>query len=108
MKKLEKSRKKCPMAYYRPQYSPGGVVASEIALNPLRRLMRLVTYRRTNRASETADKYGTFLSFFYGIRTRHPSGAIRSEYLPDRGVQWLRVKPWTPSIVRYRRCRASA
>jgi hypothetical protein len=30
--------------------------------------MCLVTYRRTDRASETADKYGTFSSFFYGIR----------------------------------------
>ncbi len=39
-------------------------VASLIALDPLRRLMRLVTYRRTDRASETADKYGTFLLFF--------------------------------------------
>jgi hypothetical protein len=55
--------------------------------------MRLVTYRRTDRASETADKYGTFLSFFYGIQTRYPSGAIRPEYSPDGGVQWLRVKP---------------
>jgi hypothetical protein len=39
-------------------------VASLIALDPLRRLMRLVTYRRTDRASKTADKYGTFLLFF--------------------------------------------
>ncbi len=39
-------------------------VASVIALDPLCRSMRLVTYRRTNRASETADKYGTFSSFF--------------------------------------------
>ncbi len=39
-------------------------MASRIALDPLHRSMRLVTYRRTNRASETADKYGTFLSFF--------------------------------------------
>jgi len=83
-------------------------VASLIALDPLRRSMRLVTYRRTDRASETADKYGTFLSFFFGIRPRRPSGAIRSEYSTDRGVQWLRVKPWTPSIGRCRRCRAGA
>ena len=40
-------------------------VASLIALDPLRRSMRLVTYRRTDRASEMADKYGTFLSFFF-------------------------------------------
>ena len=38
-------------------------VASRIALDPLRRSMRLVTYRRTDRASETADKYGTFSYF---------------------------------------------
>ncbi len=68
-------------------------MASGIALDPLRRSMRLVTYRRTDRAIETANKYGTFLYFFYGIRTRRPSGAIRPEYSPDRGVQWLRVKP---------------
>ena len=68
-------------------------VASGIALDPLRRAMRSVTYRRTNKASETADKYGIFLSFFYGIRTRCPSGAIRPKYLPNGGVQWLRVKP---------------
>ncbi len=83
-------------------------VASRIALNPLRRSMRLVTYWRTDRASKTADKYGTFLSFFYGIRTRRPSGAIRSEYLPNRGVQWLHVKPWIPSIVWDWWCCASA
>jgi hypothetical protein len=53
--------------------------------------MRLVTYRRTDRASKTADKYGTFSLFFYAIRTRYPSGAIRPEYSPDGGVQWLRV-----------------
>jgi hypothetical protein len=68
-------------------------VASLIALDPLRRAMRLVTYRRTDRASKTADKYGTFLSLFYVIRTCCLSGAIRPEYSPDRGVQWLRVKP---------------
>jgi hypothetical protein len=68
-------------------------VASGIALDPLRRSMCLVSYRRTNRASETADKYGTFSSFFHGIRTRCPSRAIQTKYLPDGGVQWLRVKP---------------
>jgi hypothetical protein len=39
-------------------------VASGIALDPLRRSMRLVTYRRTDRASETAGKYSTFSSLF--------------------------------------------
>ncbi len=68
-------------------------VASWIALDPLRRAMHFVTYRRTDRASETADKYGTFSSFFYGIRTCCPSGAIQTKYSHDGGVQWLRVKP---------------
>ncbi len=68
-------------------------MASLIALDPLRRSMRLVTYRRTDRASETADKYGTFSYFFNGVRTRRSSGAILPEYLPDGGVQWLHVKP---------------
>ncbi len=61
-------------------------VASLIALDPLRRSMRLVTYQRTDRASEMADKYGTFSLLFFGIRPRHPSGAIRPEYSPDDGV----------------------
>jgi len=39
-------------------------VASLIALDPLRWAMRLVTYWRTDRASKTANKYGTFSSFF--------------------------------------------
>ena len=68
-------------------------VASLIALDLLRRSMRLVTYRRTDRASETTCKYDTFLSFLFGIRPRRPSGAIPPEYSPDGGVQWLRVKP---------------
>ena len=68
-------------------------VASLIALDLLRRSMRLVTYRRTDRASETTCKYDTFSSFFFGIQPRCPSGAIRPEYSPDGGVQWLRVKP---------------
>ena len=68
-------------------------VASVIALDPLRPSMRLLTYRRTDRASKMADKYGTFLYFFNGIRTHRPSGALRPEYSPDGGVQWLRMKP---------------
>jgi hypothetical protein len=45
-------------------------VTSGIALNPLRWSMRLVSmYWLTDRASETADKYGTFLYFCNGIRT---------------------------------------
>jgi hypothetical protein len=65
-------------------------VASLITLDPLRRSMRLVTYRCTNRASETADKYGTFLYFFmafkpvvcpgqYGPNTR-PMGVASSGF----------------------------
>ncbi len=58
--------------------------------------------------SETTCKYGTFLYFFNGIHTRRPSRAIWPKYLPDGGVQWLHVKPWTPSIGRCRRLRAGA
>ncbi len=110
MKKLQKSRKimsdgQLSAAILARRRRP---VASGIALDPLRRSMRLVTYRRTDRASETADKYGNFSYFFNGIRTCRPSGAIWPEYSPDRGAQWLRVKPWTPSIGRCRRCRAGA
>ncbi len=68
-------------------------MASEIALDPLRRLMRLVTYRHNDKASETTDKYGTFSLFFHGIRTRCPSWAIQTEYSANGGIQWLRVKP---------------
>ena len=47
--------------------------------------MRLVTYRRTDRASETADKYGTFSSFFYGIRIdRAIVGIERMHLRPSR------------------------
>ncbi len=110
MKKLQKKRKNTDRlhtsaATLARRRRP---VASLIALDPLRWSMRLVTYRCTDRASETTCKYGTFLYFFYGIRTRRRSGAIRPEYSPDGGVQWLRVKPWTPSIGRCRRLRASA
>jgi hypothetical protein len=110
MKKLQKKRKKMSdgllsAAILAQRRRP---VTSGIALDPLRRSMRLVTYRRTDRASETANKYGTFLYIFNGIRTRSPSGAIRPKYSPDGGVQWLRVKPWTPSIGRCWRCSAGA
>ncbi len=40
-------------------------VASVIALDTLRWSMRLGTYHCIDRASKTADKYGTFLSFFF-------------------------------------------
>ncbi len=67
-------------------------VASVVALDPLQQWMCLVTYWRTDRASKTADKYDTFLSFFC-MQPRCPSGAIQSERSPDGGVQWLRMKP---------------
>ena len=57
----------------------------------------LVMYRRTDRASKTADKFGTFPSFFLA-QPRRPSWAIRFEFLTNGGVQWLHMKPWTPSI----------
>jgi hypothetical protein len=40
-------------------------MASVIAPDPLHWSMRLYIYRRTNRASKMADKYGTFSSFFF-------------------------------------------
>ena len=52
-------------------------MAFGIALDPLRRSMRLVTHRRTDRASETTCKYDTFLSFLFGIRPRRPSARWR-------------------------------
>ena len=84
MKNLEKNEKKTDRlhiisaAILARRRQP---VASVKALAPLRRLMRLVLYWRTDRASETADKYGTFSSFFmaynpavrpgrYGANTR--------------------------------------
>ena len=83
-------------------------VASVVALDPLHRAMRTVLYRRTTMSGKTAGKYGAFSSFFVLMRTLSSAGAIRCEYSPDDGVQWLRAKPWTPSIGRYRRCRAGA
>jgi hypothetical protein len=66
MKKLEKSKKKMSdgllsAAILARRRRP---VASVIDLDTLRWAMRLVTYRRTDRASKTANKYGSFLSFF--------------------------------------------
>jgi hypothetical protein len=46
----------------RPEASTSGFLDSPGS--PLRRAMRLVMYRRTDRASKTADNYGTFLPFF--------------------------------------------
>ncbi len=62
MKKLEKKRKKMSdgllsAAILDQRRQP---VASLIALDPLRWSMRLVINRRTDRASETTCKYGTF------------------------------------------------
>jgi hypothetical protein len=53
-----------------------------IALDPLLWSMRLVLYQRTARASETANKYGTFLSFFIILaRWRHPHPVASHEAL---------------------------
>ena len=50
-------------------------VASVIALDPLRRLMRSVSHQRTNRASKMTNKYGAFLLlFFWHNPTVHPGG----------------------------------
>ncbi len=77
-------------------------VASVVALDPpLCRVMRLISYRRTARASKMADKYGTFSSFFFLHATLSSAGAIWCEYLPDNDVQWLQVKPWNPFIVHW-------
>ena len=65
-------------------------VASGVALVPLHRAMRLVSYRRTATASETAGKYDVFSSFFFVcMQTLSSAGAIRCEYLPNGGFQWL-------------------
>jgi hypothetical protein len=45
-------------------------------------------------------KYGSFSSFYFLHVTLSSAGAIRHEYSPDDGVQWVRVKPWTPFIER--------
>ncbi len=39
-----------------------------------------------------------FFRRFFLHATPLSAGMIRSKYLPDGGVQWLLVKPWTPSI----------
>jgi hypothetical protein len=67
MKRLEKSREKMSgvdtsAAILARRRRP--VASMILALDPLRQSMRLVMYQRTNRASKTADKYGTFSSFF--------------------------------------------
>ena len=78
-------------------------VASRVAMDPLHRAMRLVSYRLTITASEMAGKYGAFSSFFLGNATLSSNGGIRCKYSTDDGVQWLRVKPWTPSISQCKR-----
>ncbi len=57
-------------------------MASGIALDPLHRLMRLGMYRRTDRASETADKYGTFLSFFLAFEPAVRTGRYGPKTCP--------------------------
>ena len=67
MKKLRKNRLLCDRfillaAILARWWQP--VVASGVALVPLHRAMRLVSYRCTATASETAGKYDAFSSFF--------------------------------------------
>jgi hypothetical protein len=71
-------------------------VASIIALDPLYWAMHAVLYRRTTSAIKTASKYGAFFVVFFLHATLMSAGMIQSKYLPDGGVQWLLVKPWTP------------
>jgi len=51
-------------------------------------------------AIETASKVGTCCIIIVLIVSLAAAGAIRSEYLPDGGVQWLPVKPWSIGIGR--------
>ncbi len=41
-----------------------------------------------------------FFCLFFLHATPLSAGMIQSKYLPNGGVQWLLVKPWTPSIGR--------
>jgi hypothetical protein len=63
-------------------------VASIVALlDPLYQAMRAVSYRRTTTAIKTASKYGAFFVVFFLHAAPLSAGMIRSEYLPDGGVQ---------------------
>ncbi len=71
-------------------------VAFIVALDPLYWVIHVVLYRRTTTAIEMASKYGALFIIFFLHATLSSAGMIRSKYLPDGGVQWLLVKPWTP------------
>ena len=75
--------------------------SSVLALDPLYQAMCAVLYRRTTMAIKMASKYGALFIVFLLHATPLSDGMIRSEYLPNGGVQWLLVKLWIPSI---RRC----
>ena len=60
--------------------------------------MRAVSYRRIGIAIKTASKVGTFCIVVLLIVTLATAGAIRSELLPNGGVQWLPVMPWSCGI----------
>jgi len=49
-------------------------------------------------AIKTASKVGTFCIVVLLIVTLATAGAIRSELLPNGGVQWLPVMPWSCCI----------
>jgi len=46
-------------------------------------------------AIKTANKVGTCCIIIKLIVILAAAWVIRSEYLPDGGVQWLPVKPWS-------------
>ena len=75
-------------------------VASIVALDPLHWAMHLVSYWRIAMASKMTSKYSAFFVIFFLFVSPLFAGAIRLEYSPDDGIQWLWVKPWTPSIGR--------
>ena len=73
-------------------------MASVEALNPLHRAMNLVLYRCSATAINMASKVGVFLHHCLLSVDLVAAGEIRHEYMPNGGVQWLPVKPRTPSI----------
>jgi hypothetical protein len=51
-------------------------------------------------AIKMASKVGTYCIIVVFIVALVAAGATRREYLPDGGVQWLLLKPWTCCIKR--------
>jgi hypothetical protein len=73
-------------------------VASVVALDFLYWAMRAVSYRGTTTAIKMASKYGGLSVICFLHATPLSTRMIQRKYLPDGGIQWLLVKPWTPSI----------